>query len=204
MSDAIIISLVSLVSSVLAGFGVKWYELRKKHQLEKKHAEHRDRLHNILVVYRAMEDMISKGYADRAILFMGSNGGARPRVGHPYQVTAVHAVSNHQVAEGIMEKFKVVTVDAQYVELLIRLLDSKDHVYYEDTSVMPEGRLKEIYMGEGIKSALICYLGHSQKELFYCSFSNYDGPVLNKKTKPVLALATDAIRHSFSLYDINN
>jgi hypothetical protein len=203
MSDAVIISIISLVSSVLAGLGVKWYELRKKVIQERKSTEHRNRLHNILVVYKAIEDIVAKGYVDRAILFIGSNGGARPRPGHVYQVSAVHASCNKESTEVILDKFKVVRVDAQYIELLLNLMNAKDCVYYDDVSIMPEGRLKDIYLGEGINSSSVYYLGHSEEELYFCSFANYHAPVLTQQTKPVLSLTVDVIRNSFSLYSIN-
>lgn len=202
MTEGIWVAIVGAISSVLGGLGVKIYEKRKETQLKSQATKHRNRLHNILIVYKAIEDMVAHGSADRAILFIGSNGGSRPRPGHVYQVSAVHAACNKEATETILEKFRIVRVDAQYVEILLTLLDSKDCVKYSDTTLMPEGRLKDIYSAENVKSAQIYYLGHSEEELYFCSVASFSSNLETAKSKTAIALAIDVMRHSFNLYSI--
>jgi hypothetical protein len=202
MSENIWIAIVGALGAAFGGVGAKWVEKQKLLRNKREAAKHRNRLYNILVVYKAIEEIVSQGYADRAILFIGSNGGARPRPGHVYQVSAIHAACSKDTAEDLLDRYKIVRVDAHYIEILLRLLDSKDQVKFTDTASMSEGRLKDIYISEGVKSANIYYLGHSEEELYLCSFGSFNKSLDDVPTKNALSLYVDAMRHSFNLYSI--
>lgn len=123
---------------------------------------------------RAIEGLRKLTYVDRAIIFVGQNGGGKPTPGQKYTVQAQLGFS--KLSDDIPDNYKFIYhVDSHYCVMLQEMLE-KGHVINEAKN-MPEGSvLKNLYTEEGVVCTIIYYLALIDNALTFISIGSYKEP----------------------------
>ena len=166
---------------------VKWY---LPHRREKKtNANTIQGLQSISRVYDTMREM-EHSSIDRIILFAGHNGGGIPTASKPFYVTALHWIAD-VASSKIIEDYVNIRVDSDYVAML---LSAREKGWLSlDVSTMPDCKLKQYYLLEGVTHSLIVFLAVKDKKFFYFSAATSAPGGIDANTRNMVLLKSEKI-----------
>jgi len=118
----------------------------------------------------------------------------------PICCAAVHEKHKNENHERLVEKYKRIEVDANYIQMLLETISAGRKTL--DVDKMEPGLLRSIYRSEGIQHAECYFLGKNEKEVYYCTLATTkekqrftaDGDRVE------IDLAISRIREVFKLY----
>ena len=199
-SDNITDVIVSVVAFLGGAGGQKMIEAWKTRKQEAKRARLEYSLREMDEVYSAMSHVVNETAVKRFVIFRGSNGGGVPRPGHEFFASAVHERHKQVDHERLVEKYKRLSVDAGYIQMLLEIIStgSKKLIVQE----MEPSILRSIYRSEGIYYAEIYFLSKTDTEVFYMSIAT-DEPgerFANEHDRVEIELALNRIRQVFRQY----
>lgn len=110
---------------------------------------------------------------DRVLWFIGENGGGIPTVGKKYTVRAERGWSKNNTFDVLKRYNFDLIVDSLYCEMLVKMM--RDGKVVNTVQNMPDSAiLKTFYQDEGVKQAIIYYLGIVDNQLHYISIASYE------------------------------
>lgn len=113
------------------------------------------------------------GTIDRVLWFVGENGGGIPTVGRKYTVRAERGWSKKNDIDVLKRYNFDLVVDSLYCEMLVKMMT--DGKVINTVQSMPDSAiLKVFYQDEGVKQAVIYYLGIVDNQLHYLSVASYE------------------------------
>lgn len=113
------------------------------------------------------------GTIDRVLWFVGENGGGIPTVGRKYTVRAERGWSKRNDIDVLKRYNFDLVVDSLYCEMLVKMMT--DGKVINTVQSMPDAAiLKVFYQDEGVKQAVIYYLGIVDNQLHYLSVASYE------------------------------
>lgn len=114
--------------------------------------------------------------ASRVLLLKTSNGGGKPRPGHPLYST----ICMESVDPPLMPQtggWDTQRLDEQYSRMLAALIQNK-YVHLV-TEKMPTGLLRDVYLPQGIVQSEVMALGEGKKSFYYVSLNYVHGNALD-------------------------
>jgi hypothetical protein len=166
MSTAILAFLTALVGT--GGFAailqtIRWYKDRKDDPVQQG-------LIDVSKVYDNLQRVKSVTKAARAVLLKLHNGGGRPQVGHlMYSSMIYESYGDDEASMSHSWQQERIDNDSQYREMLITMLDSG--CVMVETENMPECKLKDTYIANGVVRAIVKDVGKKKNEHYYLSVS---------------------------------
>jgi hypothetical protein len=194
---SIIVAIIAALGGVTGQRVFDWWKAKKETRL-KDNAVHG--LTHMAEVYRAMERVVTVTAVERFVIFKGSNGGGVPRPGQPFYASAVHEKHKDERHERLVEKYKRIEVDANYIQLLLETIANGKKIL--DPDRMENGLLRSIYRSEGIQHSEMYFLGKTDKEVYYCTLATTKDKerFTSDANRVEIDLAISRIREVFKLY----
>ena len=194
---SIIVAIIAALGGVTGQRVFDYWKAKKQDKL-KDSAVHG--LTHMAEVYRAMERIITVTSVERFVIFKGSNGGGVPRPGQPFYASAVHEKHKDEHHERLVEKYKRIEVDANYIQMLLETISTGRKSL--DVDKMEPGLLRSIYRSEGIQHSECYFLGKTEKEVYYCTLATTKDKqrFTGDGDRVEIDLAISRIREVFKLY----
>lgn len=128
---------------------------------------------DIAEVYRIMRHVTKASFFDRVMVFVGEDSAGILAVGKNLYITCQYEeIEPESPVQEIREDIQRWRADAPYYDVYSEML--MKGVAIVKTEEMPEGKLKNIYKMQGIKTAFICHLMTTKdhSKVFFCSIAS--------------------------------
>lgn len=152
-------------------------------------------LSRLSVVYKVMDGVVNTtGSVHRMFIFMGGNGGGRPRPSSPYYVSLLHHTSKDDM--GLAYKFDKVQVDSHYMSTLVNLVQTGSVQY--DVQRMNDGLIKSIMTVHGAKHVEYHLIKLTPFKLIFCAVvsENAEYPFDRNSVRLDIDLAVQKLRQT--------
>jgi len=180
VSSGTVVALLRFMES-----GIKWINANR--------VSIEDELEKMATAYQRMNDIVTLGYADRVILFVGHNSGGIPRLGSPFYVTMIHQITAPRVITG---EYKDLAVDAEYVKMLLEAM--RNTAVHIDVANMPQCQLKDYYVAEGVTESVVEYLCVKSNALYYISYATHNPEGFEHTATTKASLLVNAVRNALA------
>lgn len=184
MITYIVDNFVIIFSAILSGsLGLKIFDyLTKKNK--KKLVQ--DFFYDTKEVISIIEELVEDQNIDRVLLFRGGNGGSTPKVGKDFYIKAIFEAHKNPPHKSLLKIYENVIPDAEYITLLINLLQNKKTFIIVNT--MQDSLLKQVYQAEEIVASEIFLLHQTKEYVFYGSVASKHNPDFNSNILTRLAI----------------
>lgn len=128
---------------------------------------------DIAEVYRIMRHVTKASFFDRVMVFVGEDSAGILAVGKNLYITCQYEeIDGESTVQEIREDIQRWRADAPYYDIYSEML--MKGVSIVKTEDMPDGKLKNIYKMQGIKSAYLCHLMTTKdhSKVFFCSIAS--------------------------------
>lgn len=184
--------------------GVKIFDYYLGKRRAKKEVKQRNEflasLKDISEMNSYMSDVVDNTQADRFLILMGHDSGNIPNPKHLYFAKAMwQKVKDKKDNDSLVRRFDSVRVDFEYINMIIELMTKGCVKLVVDE--MPDGFLKTVYKGEGIKYSEIYFLVQEKSnKIYYCSIAtNKEGERFsNPQDRSRIEIAVNHIRQIFA------
>lgn len=183
-------------------FMVRWIKEfidTMNHNVRRK--KHHESYKVLASLYGHMNGLMSDTEASRVLLLSNANGGGYPNLNNPRKSSIKHECYATDV-HSIKDTWQRQELDEAYTKVLLEMLEKPNKVLWIHTDQMDSGMLKDLYVANGIKSAVIAYVFASKNEFFYLSISfKHDMSELqvDSKINNCIRAKVNAIRNLFLL-----
>jgi len=156
---------------------------------------------DIADVHRIMEQVVRETYFDRFLIFYAEDSAGVLAVGKNLYVTAQYEKINNQADETlstISDDIQRWKADTNYYDLFSEML-TKGKVIIK-TADMPDGKLKDIYITQGVKVSKIYHLMTTKDsaKVFYCSVASTIVDEAQPECRVLIESAVDKLTDIFS------
>lgn len=133
-----------------------------------------DNAKDIADVHRIMESIVRETYFDRFMVFVGQDSAGVLAAGKNLYITAQYEKisSENEALKPIQDDIQRWKADTQYYDVFSEML-TKGKVTVK-TADMPDSKLKDIYLAQGVKVAKIFHLMTTKDSsmVFFCSVAS--------------------------------
>ena len=129
---------------------------------------------DIADVHRIMESIVRETFFDRFMVFVGEDSAGVLAAGKNLYITAQYekVSTENETLSTIAHEIQRWKADTQYYDLFSEML-TKGKVNVK-TETMPDSKLKDIYLTQGVKTAKIYHLmtTRDSSKVFFCSIAS--------------------------------
>lgn len=126
----------------------------------------RKQISKVVAVYDSMHKILDETAVERFLIMRAHNSGGIIKPNTPLYTSVIYEDYTHPF-KSVKDDYQRLAVDEEYLRMLVSLCSQKSVKVF--TSDLPNGMLKSIYEGEGVKYAEFYYLGQDKKNIYYCS-----------------------------------
>ena len=156
-------------------------------------------------IYHILNDNATRMKTDRCLVLYTSNGGGIPSAGNPLYVSILYEIVRRNGLRPIAGEFQSVPLDGSYIELLSKVIETKEPGIHGKTKELEPGMLRQIYEEEGVTQFYIGKITGTQKRFYFYSMRwmdqeapteeaiNLCARILQSELKPLLA---DGSKHT--------
>ncbi|WP_020473390.1 hypothetical protein [Zavarzinella formosa] len=198
----------ALVAIIITGFGtlfvavfsglrklvLAWFDHQAKKISATRFVEGVERVakfHQILEMFRNMK------FADRVLLFRGTNCGGTPDPNRPYTVQCFYGWSRDPLKHPEENYSFPIQVDHHYMAMLLDVI-REGHSFQRSDRMPPDARLKAYYENEGVKTSALYFLNIDQNALLFISVASYAADEFTHPQLTELSLVIDRARSCLS------
>lgn len=153
---------------------------------------------DIRQIHKIMQDIIDETLMNRFLVFVGEDSAGILAAGKNLFVSCQYEkINKEEGLEPILDDIQRWKADESYYDIFSDMLRHGQAVIKTDT--MPEGKLKDLYMAQGVKCAKVFHLMTTKKldKVFYCSIATTIRDEIKLEDKVKVDSAIDKLRTIF-------
>ncbi len=120
----------------------------------------------VVAIYDSMHRVLDETPVERFLILKAHNSGGIIKPNTPLYISVIYEDYTHPF-KSVKDDYQRLTIDEEYLRMLVTLCNQKS--IRVTTSELPNGILKSIYQGEGVKYAEMYYLGQDRKNIYFCT-----------------------------------
>lgn len=123
-------------------------------------------IQKVVSIYDSMHNVLDETPVERFLIFRAHNGGGIIKPNNTLYVSVIYEDYTNPF-RSVKDLYQKVALDEGAIRFLLDLSHQK--VLQIKTKELREGLIKSIYEGEGVMYAEAHYLGHDNKNIYYCT-----------------------------------